>query len=160
MSDTIGQKTIDVEIFGEKLSFPKLTPYDRADILRDLKKSRRAELIETLKLTGADKTEMFGELTRFDAEGYGEHHFRDYVVTLEGRADVIRRSWKKIGRNDEPDIPQDGELDLVGFLCGIPPAILRKIADTLDDEPDEGASPNAGTPPTTEPDTYGATPTA
>jgi hypothetical protein len=161
MSDTVGHKTVDVEIDGEKLSFPKLTPYDRADILRELKRARRLELIETLKLTGADKTEMFGELSRFDSEGYGEHHFRDYVVTLEGRADVFRRSWKKLGRDDAPNVPQDGELELVGFLCGIPPTILRKIADTLDaDDGDgaEGTSPNVQTPPT-EPDTYGS-PTA
>lgn len=146
MPDTVGLKFVPLDIDGEHWEFPKLTPYDRAGLMRELKKARRTELLETLKLTGADKAELFGELQRFDADGYREGHFLDYILTAEGRAEVIRRSLAKAGRDcDPPAIPLDGELSLVAALCGV--QLTMKADEEEDTTATEGDDPNDGPSP-------------
>jgi hypothetical protein len=96
MSDTIGEITVKRTIGGESVSFLKLTPYDRAAILRDLKKRDRDNMLADLKAVGADKGEMLAELRDMDARVYGEPEFIGLVNTADGQVAVLDIAMRDI----------------------------------------------------------------
>jgi len=149
---SVGERYAIRAIAGEEVKFHKLTPYDRAEILRTLKKQRRAEMLEDLKTAGASPDQTYGELRQFDAKPYGHGEFLDYVDTSEGRLDVLKMALRaSLNGSTEEKLRQftptmQEELELVAELCGIQLRATENSGDSAEayGERSESSDPPMG----------------
>ncbi len=67
----------------------KLTPYDRAELLRREKARQRASLLQSLRDVQAEKGESITTLRDFDSQMLGSSDFLNLFDSLAGKADVF-----------------------------------------------------------------------
>jgi hypothetical protein len=135
-------------IDGADVRFGKLTPRDRAAILRRLKAERKSKLVGNLQTAGIDKEQMLVELENFDDVSWGQSRWLDYLNTIEGQEETVRTAWAKQNSGDFAaaldgvEAADGGLLPLAAALCNLrlSPADTRAGSPT-DGEDDEGPLP-------------------
>lgn len=141
--------------------FRKLTPYDRAELLRRERSRQRAVAIQNLRDSGADKDEMFASLRDFEAKPATAEDFIDLFNSVIGKAEIIDLSlmelsmagpgqpaWKyredaEAARDFANAMPGGDLVELAAGLCNI----SLEPADEKVEVYGEGSDPN---PPTGE----------
>jgi hypothetical protein len=125
---------------GADVCFGKLTPRDRAGILRRLKAQRKATLVMNLQTAGIDKEQVLVELENFDDRPWGQGRWLDYLNTIEGQEETVRLAWSKqnsgdpAGALDAIEAADGGLLPLAAALCNLRLA----PADGPEESPAEG----------------------
>ncbi len=110
---------------GVEFKFAKLTPRDRAGILRQLKSHRKVMLREHLKEAGLSPAQVFTELEMFEDRVYGQKEFIDYVNSADGPAEIAADAFRKKNGADLPAgtieaLEAERELfPLVAELCNL-----------------------------------------
>jgi hypothetical protein len=110
---------------GAEVRFGKLTPRDRAEILRRLKAERKAKLVANLQTAGIDKEQVLVELESFDDSAWGQCRWLDYLNTIEGQEEVVRTAWAKHNTGDPAnaldaiEAADGGLLPLAAALCNL-----------------------------------------
>ena len=110
---------------GADIVFGKLTPRDRAGILRRLKAERKATLICNLQMAGIDKEQVLIELENFDDASWGQGRWLDYLNTIEGQEESVRIAWSKQNSGDPAaaldaiEAADGGLLPLAAALCNL-----------------------------------------
>jgi hypothetical protein len=112
------------KIGDAEVKFARFTPRDRATILSDLRKQRKADLVENAKIAGLDTPALFNELAAFDDRpAYGSEEFVAYVNTEAGRLDVVERALVKQGATKEAaqamPLADDDVFSLVLEICNL-----------------------------------------
>lgn len=160
MSDNnAGIRFVEREIGGRIVRFRKLTTYDRADILRQVKRQKRQSLLEDLKAPGADKSEMLGELRAFDEQAFGENEFVAFVNTLDGQTVVLDKASDELSEEERQRLRRElliapGEaLALAAELCNL---VVGTASDNADPKAPDTSTYGEGTanPTPPEPETY------
>jgi len=110
---------------GQDIRFGKLTPRDRAGVLRRLKSERKATLVANLQTAGLDKEQVLVELESFDDRPWGQGRWLDYLNTIEGQEEAVRIAWAKHNSGDPAaaldavEAAEGGLLPLAAALCNL-----------------------------------------
>lgn len=118
------------EVAGKTVKFGKITPRERAIILRRLKDERKAKLRE--HMDGLPPEQKFTELEAFEDEVWGNDKWIKYLNTPDGQAEVLGMSYAKHQSDDctatldAVEQADEGLIMLIGEVCNVP--IVRKDA--------------------------------
>lgn len=149
------ERTQNIESFltrridGVDIRFGKLTPRDRAGILRRLKAERKTALVENLQTACIDKEQMLIELENFDDSAWGQGRWLDHLNTIEGQEEAVRIAWEKHNSGDPAsaldaiEAADGGLLPLAAALCNLRLA----PADGGDDGSGDGSAADGPFPP-------------
>lgn len=124
-SDALLETLTTRTVSGAEVKFGRFTPRDRAIVLRDLRKKRRAALEANCKASGLPPDQQFAELENFDDQpGYGSSKFLEYLNTPEGQDDVHERALLKLNTPEETQkilgemiLPEGDGLQLAAEIC-------------------------------------------
>jgi hypothetical protein len=86
----IEEKTTD----GQTHKFYLLSPYDRFEMIAELKRARRQRMIDNLVAAEIDKESRFGELEAFEDEFNGEAEFIKFVNSPEADIAIPERALR------------------------------------------------------------------
>jgi len=128
--------------------FGKLTPRDRAAILRRLKAERKETLVGNLQTAGIDKEQMLIELENFDDSPWGQSRWLDHLNTIEGQEEAVRTAWAKQNSGDPAaaldaiEAADGGLLPLAAALCNLRLSPVNAPADSpVEGDDDENPFP-------------------
>lgn len=129
MSEAIPLPYVERTIGDSVRKFGKLTPRDRASVLRNLRQRRKNALIANLGEAGIPNEQRFAELEAFDdAPLYGEDRFIEYINTPEGQDEIHLMGLKKYpADNPDPEMilgqwitaDRDDGLKLAADICSL-----------------------------------------
>jgi hypothetical protein len=128
---------------GVDVRFGKLTPRDRAAILRRLKAERKAKLVGNLQTAGIGKEQALVELENFDDSSWGQSRWLDHLNTIEGQEEAVRTAWTKHNSGDPAAVldaieaADGGLLPLAAALCNLRLSPVNAPADAPEDGDDD-----------------------
>ena len=132
------------DIKGVAVRFGKLSPRDRAEILRQVKAQRKELLLANLQSAGIDKEQVLVELEHFDDRPWGQAQWLDYLNTIQGQEEAVRTGYARCNAGDAAAVidaieSADGSLlALAAELCN-----LRVVRPTSKTKLPEQAIPEA-----------------
>lgn len=98
---SIGEKFVEFKCDDETVKLGKLTVYDRAKVLKDLKAKRRLQLKQIFTDVSADKGEMIASLLDFDQRDLSDFDLFDHVKTVDGKRQSFEISLAKHYKPEE-----------------------------------------------------------
>jgi len=160
---------VEQQIGSETVKFGKLSPLDRAKLLRQYKMAQREDLKSSLTDSGLPAEQAYIEYRTFDSQIWGAVKWVQYVNESDGAAEVLRASLLKHYEPAHVDKILDkfvlSETDELRLLCDVSRLAFREPSPTvpnmvqvgvLNGQPvyqrtenaadSEGAGPNAPTP--------------
>ena len=117
---TVSRRVADADVL-----FGRLTPRDRAGILREIKSRRKEILLANLMAAGIEKEQILVELEHFDDQPWGQRHWLDYLNTIEGQEHAVRASWGKCNSGDPVavldaiEVADGGLMPLTAEVCNL-----------------------------------------
>jgi hypothetical protein len=89
--------TVERQVGDQTLTFGKLSPTDRAVMLREYKAAARAELKEDIANAGLSATDGYVEMRTFTDDIWGAQRWIRYLNSFDGQQAVFRKGLEKLG---------------------------------------------------------------
>ncbi len=138
-------RTVD----GHEYRYPKLTVYNRADILSRLKSEARQRLVDNLATAGLAGDVVFTELERFDETPWEQPQWLAHIGGYIGQAEIVKLSIDRLPQQEREEamdalsgMGADEWFRLVVELCGLKlaPRPLPTTGETRTESPTDSPS--------------------
>lgn len=139
------------KVGDREIKLGKISPRDRAEMLRRLKATAREKIVANLKTSELPGERVYTELDDFDQQPWGFRQFMAHVNSEDGEYEICEIAWKKYNQGDPaPDLEaialQEDDSRLIGVCIAVANLKFTDKTQKPTTPPPEGEGPNPSAP--------------